>query len=89
MTEREPEWTDEDRGWLLALLAERAAECSGCGHPLDEARDPATAGRWQVRQEICQACLVLEAAADARAEAEANLPKSARQRGLYTGVTLG
>lgn len=82
MTEREPEWSDEDRGWLLAYLQERAEVCSGCGHPLDECRDPKTAGRWQIVVSQCEACRIAEADADNRAESKS------RSRGLYVGTRM-
>jgi hypothetical protein len=55
-------WTDEDRDLLLALLAEDAVACTGCGHPLDVTTDGANRGRWDVKRRTCEACLVLEAA---------------------------
>jgi len=58
------EWSDVDRGLLLALLAERAAVCSLCGHPMSECRDPKTAGTWQVLQEVCQPSRVAQAVAE-------------------------
>lgn len=84
MTEREPLWTAEDRAYLLAYIAERDEVCQGCGNPLDECRDPKTARSWRVVEETCQACLVAEAVADNRAEAERT--SKHRQRGLYSGV---
>lgn len=80
MTRREPEWTDEDRGLVLAWLAERDETCPGCRQPLDECRDPKTAGTWTPVEETCQACLVQEAATD-------NANEGTRRRGLYLGVT--
>jgi hypothetical protein len=31
VTTREPEWSDEDRGWSLALALYRATRCPHCG----------------------------------------------------------
>lgn len=73
-------WTDEDRAWLIALLAEERQTCPGCGQPMDVCRDPSTARTWQVVHAVCQACLVLEADAEGRAES------GRKQRGLYVGV---
>jgi hypothetical protein len=84
VTEREPLWTDEDRAWLQAYLAELDEVCPGCGNPLDECRDPRTARTWRVITDTCQACLVAEAEADNRAEAARDT--GARQRGLYQAV---
>lgn len=81
VTRREPEWTDEDRGLVLALLAERDETCPGCRQPMDECRDPKTAGSWSPVQQVCQACVVQEAASDNAGEG------GKRQRGLYLGVT--
>ncbi|GIG63605.1 hypothetical protein Lfu02_79770 [Longispora fulva] len=81
-TTTDPDWLPEDRGLLLALLAEEADTCAGCGHPIDECRDPANAGRYEVVQQICQACRVTAAQLDNDAE-NGNPP-----RGLYTGSRL-
>lgn len=80
-TVHDPEWTDEDRAWLLALLAERADTCPGCGHPADEAHNRATERQWQVQTSVCQACLLLEATRDNQREA------GTRNRGEYLAVT--
>lgn len=72
-------WTDEDRGWLLALRAEERETCKGCGHPLDVCRDPRTAGTWTPQTEICQACVIAEAEAE-------NQQEGGRRRGVYIGV---
>jgi hypothetical protein len=62
---------------VLALLAEERETCPGCGNPMDECRDRATAGTWQVDVETCQACLVAEAMSD-------NLNESGkRPRGVH------
>lgn len=58
------EWSDADRGLVLALLAERAETCPSCGHPMSVCRDPATAGTWQVVEEICQPTRVARAVAE-------------------------
>lgn len=60
----EPEWTDMDRGLVLALLEERAETCSSCGHPMSVCRDPATSGSWRVVEEICQPSRVAQAAGE-------------------------
>lgn len=78
MTVREPEWTDEDRGYLLALLAEEAETCQGCGQPSEESRDKATARTWEVVQETCWACMPLQAVMEDGAKSSA--------RGRFYGV---
>lgn len=55
----ESDWTDEDRDYALALLAEEAETCSSCGQPISECRDPASAGQWSVVTDWCQASRVL------------------------------
>lgn len=69
MTERDPEWTHDDRAVVLALLAERRDQCPGCGHPVSECWDPDTRNTWGVEQAVCQACVVAEATRDNMAEA--------------------
>lgn len=64
MTVREPQWTDDDRTAVLALLAEQRETCPGCGNPMAECRDPKTSGKWIVETETCQACVVAEATSD-------------------------
>jgi hypothetical protein len=49
---------------VLALLAEQADLCPACGHPKDLCRDPDTAGRWTVIQEICQPSRVAQAVSE-------------------------
>jgi len=68
MTVHESEWTDEDRGLALAWLDEQDDLCPTCGHPKTLCRDPATAGTWEVVQEICQPGRVAQAAAENAAE---------------------
>ena len=57
-------WTDQDRGLLLALLAERRDTCSECGHPMSQCRDPKTAGTWRVVEGVCQPTRVAQAVAE-------------------------
>lgn len=59
--------------------------CGGCGNPLDECRDPATAKTWRIVEEQCEACRIGEAHADNLAEV-AGQHKGAKQRGLFHGV---
>jgi hypothetical protein len=64
VTTTEPDWTDYDRGLVLALLAEQKDTCPSCGHLMSVCRDPATAGTWHVREEICQPSRILQAVAE-------------------------
>ena len=61
VTTAEPEWTDEDRGLLLAWLEEQAEICDMCGHPMSVCRDPKTAGSWMVVRGTCEASRVAQA----------------------------
>ena len=70
VTTTEPDWTDQDRGLVLALLAEQRETCPMCGHQMSECRDPRTARTWQVREEICQPSVILQATRDNAAEAK-------------------
>lgn len=46
---REPEWDDEQRGWMLALSEYRASLCPcGCGYLSDETRGAANEDRFTV-----------------------------------------
>jgi hypothetical protein len=51
-------WTEEDRGWAMALHAEEASACPGCGHPLEESSDPRAEEerRYEVTRVRCHAC---------------------------------
>lgn len=64
VTTADPEFTDLDRGLVLALLAEQRETCQSCGHPMALCRDPRTAGTWQVLEDVCQPSRVSQAAAD-------------------------
>lgn len=70
ITTAEPEWTDADRGLVLALLAEKADTCPSCGHPMSVCRDPSTAGTWQVEEQICEPTRIAQAVAENNAEAK-------------------
>lgn len=68
VTLAEPEWSEHDRGLVLALLAERADTCSACGHQISECRNPKTAGTWTVTEQICEPSRVAQAAAENNSE---------------------
>lgn len=56
-----PEWGETDQFLTRALDALTASVCPcGCGHWRSDTLDPATAGRWQVSIERCQARAALE-----------------------------
>ncbi len=54
VTVHEPQWTDDDRLLVLALLQIEEDTCEICGHPKSECRDESTAGSWDVLTEVCQ-----------------------------------
>jgi YD repeat-containing protein len=81
VTVREPEWTDDDRAFLLALLEEERETCPICGHPLALCRDPRTERKWTVVTEICQPGRV--------AQATAENEQGTRGLAIYTRLTEG
>lgn len=48
MTTREPEWSEEDVAWLLALAAYRATRCPACGGDISECTSPDAEGGFEV-----------------------------------------
>lgn len=48
VTFTEPEWDDEQAGWMVALAEHEDGLCPRCGQPLDEAMDPESEGLWDV-----------------------------------------
>lgn len=57
VTEREPEWGDDDRGWAFALLEDDADRCQGCGQPLSESTRPDAEGAYRADLPTrCHAC---------------------------------
>lgn len=80
LTLTESVWTEQDRGLVLALLAEQAETCPSCGHPISVCRDPSTIGHWQVIESVCHATMTRQV--------KAENPASAKRRGLYLGTRL-
>lgn len=64
VTTSDPEWTELDRGLLLAWLAEQRDVCPLCGHPMSVCRDTKTVHTWQVVEEICQPSRVAQAVSE-------------------------
>lgn len=70
---QEPEWDEQERGWMLALADLEAAECPGCGGDLEETaapennRDnPQRTGEYEVgAPHRCHRCTELARAQDA------------------------
>lgn len=62
----------------MALLAEEAEACAGCGQPLPQTTDPANRGSYKVDRITCEACVVLEAHVDN--DSEKRRPRGVRYR---------
>ncbi|MFC3504802.1 hypothetical protein ACFOOK_28075 [Micromonospora krabiensis] len=46
VTVREPEWSEQDRAWMAALVGYRASLCPcGCGHPAEQTQAHESDGR--------------------------------------------
>jgi len=80
VTTSEPLWTEEDSSLLIALLAEEAEQCGGCGWPLEVSTDPKTKRTWRVERHTCEACRMLEA------ESENDNEATRRARGVKYAV---
>lgn len=56
----EPEWDDEQQGWMIALGVYRA-DLHTCGHPLSETTDPANENAYTADLPTrCHACTALD-----------------------------
>lgn len=77
----EPLWTDDDRGWALALQVVEAQRCPDCGQDWAEASDPENEFAWRGELAKCHAC---SAAARALSSHEKN---GGDTRGLHVHVT--
>lgn len=63
----EPEWDEEQRGWLFALDDYEADLCDGCGQPLSQTMAPgADESYWAETVGRCHACDAIGAAAEGR-----------------------
>lgn len=49
-------WTEEDRRWAIALIAEEAEKCPGCGGQLTETTDPEHEEHWHAEAMRCHRC---------------------------------
>lgn len=65
MTERDPEWGEDDRQAALALAGWEAGVCSGCGGQLAETTDPKNEFRYKAKAAYrCHRCTALDQAAE-------------------------
>jgi len=63
ITRREPEWDDESRAHVMALLQYERNICKGCGGWLPETTDPENEGKYTSKGGIrCHRCEVLHLA---------------------------
>jgi hypothetical protein len=54
---REPEWDDEERGWILGWLLYDSNVHEACGHYLPDSTDPAAEGTYAANPPIrCHVC---------------------------------
>lgn len=61
MTRREPEWTEAERGKVLALLDYEGQCCPGCGGYLPDTTDPANQFAYEAdNPNRCHACTALQ-----------------------------
>ena len=74
-------WSGEDRGWAMALLAEEADACSGCGLPRSETHDPEHEFSYRATPVRCHACAAAGRAADAMKQETAGLTYRIERRG--------
>lgn len=72
MTDRDPEFTDQDRTELLALAHYRASLCpNGCGQPLEESTAHYSVGpEYDATKTTCRACAALGEARRGAAEGD-------------------
>jgi len=78
----EPLWTDEDRGWAIALLEYEADICSGCGQPHGESTLIENEFHYKPTVLVCHACRTVARQAEDLSESKANT------KGLMIGVKL-
>ncbi|GIF14781.1 hypothetical protein [Actinoplanes teichomyceticus] len=80
MTTREPQWTDEDRDWMLGLALYRSWLCPLCGGLLEECTSHEDDGpEYQVRRRRCRVT-------DERLAAEEAATNVDRPRAVLTSV---
>ena len=78
----EPLWTDEDRGWAMALLEYEADICSWCGQPRSQSMAAENEFRYESQALRCHGCKAV-----ARGSEPFSKPDS-DTRGLMIAVKL-
>lgn len=78
----EPLWTDEDRGWAIALLEYEADMCPGCGQPRSQSTLPENESKYESEAVRCHGCKAVAV------ESERFSVPNADTRGLLVGVKL-
>lgn len=78
VTEREPEWDDEQQDWMLALALAEADECPGCHGRLSETTLPENDGayRQQGPPTRCHRCTAIGIASDQLREGNTTQPQA-------------
>lgn len=77
VTEREPEWDDEQQDWMLALALAEADECPGCHGRLSETTLPENDGEYLPDAPTrCHRCTALGIAADHIREGKSPQPQA-------------
>lgn len=76
----EPLWTDEDRGWAMALLEYEADICSGCGQPRSQSTLAKNEFRYEAEALRCHGCKAVAV--------ESENWSGPNARGLLMGVKL-
>ena len=74
----EPYWTETDRQWSLALLAEERGTHS-CGQPIEESFAPENDGKYVWEAVLCHACAAAQREARTFDENSEGLYVSARK----------
>jgi hypothetical protein len=62
VTTVEPEWSEQDRGWIQALLSIEHSKCPGCGGDLEETTRQDPDEGYDVEHQPCKRCQSLEIA---------------------------
>lgn len=64
----EPEWDEQEQGWILALAAYRSTRCPNCGRDIDECTAAGAEGQFTAEHRRCHATTSLLIAQEAYRE---------------------